>query len=203
TAPAGDHPRFRHPLFLTIDVILAAASVAISLYIVINYEAIVFRMGSPTSTDITMGTVAILVLLEATRRTAGRGMMLVVIVFLLYAYYGPYMPGTLAHRGFSYARIVYHLYLFQEGIYGLPLGVAATFVFTFILFGALLEKTGAGQFFIDLAYALTGRSRGGPAKAAVVGSAMMGSISGSAIANVVTTGAFTIPMMKKVGYAPR
>src|SRR5690606_28774554 len=109
TAPAGDHPRFRHPLFLTIDVILAAASVAISLYIVINYEAIVFRMGSPTSTDITMGTVAILVLLEATRRTAGRGMMVVVIVFLLYAYYGPYMPGTLAHRGFSYARIVYHL----------------------------------------------------------------------------------------------
>lgn len=203
TAPFGEHPRFRSPLFLALDALLAAASATVSLYIILNYEAIVFRMGSPTDMDIWMGTVAILLVLEATRRVVGNTMAIVVIAFLLYAYYGPYIPGVFAHRGFSYTRIVYHLYLFQEGIYGLPLGVAATFVFMFILFGALLEKTGAGQFFIDLAYAATGRSRGGPAKAAVVGSAMMGSISGSAIANVVTTGAFTIPMMKRVGYAAR
>lgn len=203
TAPFGEHRRFRQPVFLALDTLLAAASAAISLYIILDYEALVFRMGNPTDMDIWMGTVAILLVLEATRRVVGNTMAIVVIAFLLYAYYGPYIPGVFAHRGFSYTRIVYHLYLFQEGIYGLPLGVAATFVFMFILFGALLDKTGAGQFFIDLAYALTGRSRGGPAKASVVGSAMMGSISGSAIANVVTTGAFTIPMMKRVGYAPR
>lgn len=203
TSPTGEGERFRKPFWLTLDAVLAALSLAISLYIVFNYEALVFRTGNPTDMDIIMGTIAVALVLEATRRLVGRTMMIVGIVFLLYAYFGPHIPGIFAHRGYSFSRIIYHLYLFQEGIYGLPLGVAATFVFMFILFGALLEKTGAGQFFIDLAYALTGRQRGGPAKAAVVGSAMMGSISGSAIANVVTTGAFTIPMMKRVGYAPR
>jgi TRAP-type uncharacterized transport system fused permease subunit len=112
------------------------------------------------------------------------------------------MPGILNHRGYSLDRVASQMTLGAEGIFGLPLGVAATFIFVFVLFGAFLEVTGAGKFFIDLAYAATGRQRGGPAKAAVIASAGMGSISGSAIANVVTTGAFTIPLMKKLGYRP-
>ena len=112
------------------------------------------------------------------------------------------MPGILNHRGYSIDRVASQMTLGAEGIFGIPLGVAATFIFVFVLFGAFLEVTGAGKFFIDLAYAATGRQRGGPAKAAVIASAGMGSISGSAIANVVTTGAFTIPLMKRLGYRP-
>jgi len=122
--------------------------------------------------------------------------------FILYAYFGPYMPDLLAHKGYSVERISTTLYLTTEGIWGLPIGVAATFVFVFVLFGAFLERSGGGNFFIDLAYSLTGQMTGGPAKTAVVASGFMGSISGSAVANVVTTGAFTIPMMKRVGYRP-
>ena len=149
-----------------LDVALIAGSIFAALYLTLNLDAIVNRAGAWSATDVFAGVVAIVTLLEASRRTVGQ------------------------------------LYLGQEGIYGIPLGVAASFVFIFILFGALLEVTGAGQFFIDLAYAITGRQRGGPAKAAVVASAAMGSVSGSAIANVVTSGAFTIPLMKKVGYSP-
>lgn len=150
-------------------------------------------------------------MLEASRRVIGITISLVAVVALLYSMAGPrgalpwladYMPGILSHRGYSFDRIIGHLYLGQEGIFGLPLGVAATVVFTFILFGAFLESTGAGKSFIDMAYAVAGRQRGGPAKAAVVASGFMGSVSGSAIANVVTTGAFSIPLMKKLGYSP-
>lgn len=197
---AGERGR-RWP-YLAGDMGLALAAVAVSLYVVVFYDDIVMRMGEPNTADIVMGAVAIVVVLEATRRAVGLAMALIAAGFVVYAYAGPWLPGLLSHKGFSTERIVYHLYLFQEGIYGLPLGVAATYVFIFVLFGAFLEKTGGGAFFIRLAYALTGWARGGPAKAAVLASAFMGSISGSAIANVVTTGVFTIPMMKRVGYEP-
>jgi len=146
--------------------------------------------------DAGLGVVAALLVLEATRRVIGWPMTLIAAFFLAYAYFGPYFPGVFAHKGYGFERLFTQLYLTTEGIFGLPLGVAATFVFVFILFGALLEATGAGKFFIDLAYALAGQSRGGPAKASVISSAFMGSLSGSAIANVVTTGAFTIPLMR-------
>ena len=200
--PSRSGPAARRPLELMVDMLLLAGSVAVSLYILLFYEEIVWRMGEPNTADTVMGVIAILLVLEATRRTVGLSMALIAAAFVAYAFAGPWLPGLLSHKGFSLQRVVYHLYLFQEGIYGLPLGVAATYVFMFVLLGAFLEKTGAGAFFINLAYALTGRARGGPAKAAVLASAFMGSISGSAIANVVTTGVFTIPMMKRVGYEP-
>jgi TRAP transporter 4TM/12TM fusion protein len=198
--PAGKGRWARTLPLALVDLALVATSVAASLYPVVYYDEIVRRIGTPTALDVWMGIVMVLLVLEACRRVIGLFMSLLVAAFLAYAWLGPLLPGALSHRGYTYQRISYHSYLFQEGIYGLPLGVAATFVFMFIFFGALLQKTGGGAFFIDLAYALTGRRRGGPAKAAVVSSAFMGSISGSAIANTVTTGAFTIPMMKKVGY---
>jgi TRAP-type uncharacterized transport system fused permease subunit len=151
------------------------------------------------------------VVLEGARRAVGLGMTIIGAVFIAYAFAGSrgelpfladWMPGILNHRGYSLERLASQMTLGAEGIFGIPLGVAATFMFIFVLFGAFLEVTGAGKFFIDLAYAATGSQRGGPAKAAVIASAGMGSISGSAIANVVTTGAFTIPLMKKLGYRP-
>jgi TRAP transporter 4TM/12TM fusion protein len=129
-------------------------------------------------------------------------MSLICVTGILYSMYGPYMPDIIIHKGYSIERIATTLWLTTEGIFGLPIGVAATFVFIFVLFGAFLETTGGGAFFIDLAYALTGRFSGGPAKTSVVASGFLGSISGSAIGNVAATGAFTIPMMKKVGYQP-
>jgi len=185
-----------------LDGLLMAAAVGTALYLTLNLDAIVGRAGTPSTLDVAAGVVATLTLLEASRRALGWPISLIGVVAIVYAYVGPYLPGVLRHGGYGTGRIVSQLYLGQEGIYGIPLGVAATFVFIFILFGALLEVTGAGQFFMDLAYALTGRQSGGPAKAAVVASAALGSVSGSAIANVVTSGAFTIPLMKRVGYRP-
>ena len=185
-----------------LDVALIAGSIFAALYLTLNLDAIVNRAGAWNATDVFAGVVAIVTLLEASRRTVGWPISFIAACFIGYAYAGPALPGVLRHGGYSTGRMVGQLYLGQEGIYGIPLGVAASFVFIFILFGALLEVTGAGQFFIDLAYAITGRQRGGPAKAAVLASAAMGSVSGSAIANVVTSGAFTIPLMKKVGYSP-
>ena len=143
-----------------------------------------------------------LLVLEACRRVIGFIMTGICITAMLYAIYGPYMPELIIHKGYSIERIATTLWLTTEGIFGLPIGVAATFVFVFVLFGAFLESTGGGNFFIDLAYALTGRFSGGPAKTSVVASGFMGSVSGSAVGNVVATGSFTIPMMKKVGYRP-
>ncbi|MPZ67806.1 MAG: TRAP transporter fused permease subunit [Pseudonocardiaceae bacterium] len=200
--PAGKGRWARTLPLAVVDLALVAVSMAASLYPVVYYDEIVTRIGLPTQSDVTMGIVMILLVLEACRRVIGLFMSVLVASFVAYAWLGPLLPGALSHRGYTYQRISYHSYLFQEGIYGLPLGIAATLVFMFIFFGALLLKTGGGAFFIDLAYSLTGKYRGGPAKGAVVGSAFMGSISGSAIANTVTTGAFTIPMMKKVGYKP-
>lgn len=184
------------------DILLGFLGILVGGYWVIEYTNLLYRAGDPTFYDIVIGIIAILILIEAARRTCGLPIVSIAIVFLLYTYFGPYIPGILQHRGFSIERIVYHMYYTTEGILGIPTGVSATFVFLFILFGAFLEKTGVGQFFIDFANALAGRAMAGPAKVAVVTSAMLGTISGSSVANTVTTGSFTIPMMKKLGYKP-
>ncbi len=184
------------------DYILAGLGVASSLYLVFFFNDLVTRAGLPTTTDLVMGFILIATLLEATRRISNPILPCLAIAALLYCYFGRYMPQMLAHRGFSIARIVNHMYLGTEGIFGTPLEVSSTFVFMFILFGAVLEKTGLGKFIIDLSMALAGWSTGGPAKVAVVSSGLMGTVSGSSVANVCTTGMFTIPLMKSVGYQP-
>lgn len=188
---------------LTMDVVLAVLGLLISSYIVINYKELVRRAGIYNSLDEIMAVIAIVLVLEATRRVVGWELPAISLMFLLYAHFGPQMPGVLAHRGFSFSRIATHMYFTTEGIFGIPLGVSATYVFLFLLLGAFAKRTGLGDLFIDLAMALTGRTTGGPAKAAVVSSGFMGSISGSSVANTVTTGSFTIPLMKSVGYKSR
>jgi len=160
----------------------------------------VVRSGLPTTLDLIMGGLAIILVLEGTRRVIGSALPIVVMVFLLYSYFGQIMPGFFAHRGYSLERMIEHLYAGTEGIFGIPLGVSASFVFLFILFGAVLNKTGMGKFFIDVAMAVAGHTTGGPAKVAVIASGFMGSINGSSVANTVTTGSFTIPLMKSIGY---
>ncbi len=182
------------------DVLLAAAGAAVCGYIVWNYDVIVLDAGPPPEMDFFFGCAAILLVLEATRRIVGLPITLVAICFLLYAKFGNLIPGMMGHPGFSLKRIVGHMYLTTEGLFGMPLGVSASFVFLFILFGAFLHSTGLGKFFIDLALAAAGRFVGGPAKVAVLASGFFGTISGSSVANTVSTGTFTIPLMKSVGY---
>lgn len=182
------------------DVLLAAAGALVCGYIVWNYDVIVLDAGPPTQLDFIFGCAAILLVLEATRRIVGLPITLVAIVFLLYAKFGNLIPGMMGHPGFTLKRIVGHMYLTTEGLFGMPLGVAASFVFLFILFGAFLHSTGLGKFFIDLALGAAGRFVGGPAKVAVLASGFFGTISGSSVANTVSTGTFTIPLMKSVGY---
>ncbi|OSQ50345.1 TRAP transporter permease [Thalassospira alkalitolerans] len=194
-----------------IDIAFLAGAFTTGFYLSFYLDEIFNRAGFWSDTDLIIGVIATVTVLEASRRAVGLGMTVIGIVAIIYALSGPrgalpwigeWLPGILAHRGADVDRLVGQLYLGQEGIYGLPMGVAATYIFMFVLFGAFLEVTGAGKFFIDMAYAATGKKPGGPAKAAVLASAGMGSISGSAIANVVTTGAFTIPLMKRLGYRP-
>ncbi len=187
---------------LAVDLILVALSVAVCAYIFVDLQGIFERQGDWSQWDITIGITLVVLVLEATRRVIGLNLTCIALVFLLFGYFGPYMPTILVHKGYSIERMATTLSLTTEGIFGLPTGVAATFVFIFILFGSFLEKTGAGNFFIDMAYCITGRFSGGPAKTAVVASGFMGSVAGSAVANVVATGSFTIPMMKKIGYKP-
>lgn len=185
-----------------LDWVFAILGVVVTSYILLNYEVLVRRGGLPTQMDLFLGLLAILLVLEITRRSIGPELPIIALVFIGYAFAGPYLPGALGHRGYSYTRVIDQLYTTTEGIFGTPLGVSATFVFMFILFGSFLDITGVGQFFIDVAFAVAGHRKGGPAKAAVLASGFMGSISGSSIANTVTTGAFTIPLMKKIGYKP-
>ena len=180
----------------------AVLMLASMVYLLWNYDAIQSRAGFPEPWDIAFGVIMIVMLLEMTRRVVGLALPIIAICFLLYAFLGPYMPTLIGHRGYDIERIVAQMYLTTEGIFGVPAGVSATFIYMFILYGAFLEKSGGGIFFIKLAYALTGRMLGGPAKASVMASGLMGSISGSAVANTVTTGAFTIPLMKSVGFRP-
>ena len=182
------------------DGLLALLSAAGGAYIVIFYWDLIYRAGSPITMDIVMGAVTLFLVFEATRRTMGWPLVVVGLVFLAYAMFGQYLPGALGHRGYSFQRIVEHMYLTGEGIYGVAIYVTATYVFVFVLLGSFLGVTGGAQAFIDLAFSLTGRYRGGPAKAAVVASGLMGMISGSSFANVAGTGTFTIPLMKSVGY---
>ncbi|HQB06410.1 MAG TPA: TRAP transporter permease [Rectinema sp.] len=187
-----------HPL----DAFLAVAGALSPMYIIINYQKLVLRAGTATTLDIVFGVIGILLVLEAARRVVGVPMVVIAVVFIIYAFIGPYIPGKLAHRGANFETLVQHLYYTTEGIFGIPIGVSSTFIFLFILFGAFLERTGLGQLFIDLANSVAGWAAGGPAKVAVISSALLGTVSGSSVANVVGTGSFTIPMMKRLGYKP-
>ena len=197
--PLKKNDRDRVPWY---DIILATAGTVACLYIYFNHYDLAFRAGMPEQLDLIMGAIAILLVLEATRRSIGIALPIIASVFLVYAYFGPHMPGILAHRGFSLRRIISHLYLTTEGIFGIPIGVSATFVFMFVLFGSVLEQSGIGEYIIKVVFSGLGHQKGGPAKAAVVTSGLMGMISGSSIANTVTTGSFTIPIMKKMGFTP-
>lgn len=185
-----------------LDYIFILLVVVVFGYIFVFVNQIAIKGVDVTTVDLLLGGLGILLTLEITRRVVGPELPIVAILFILYAKAGPYLPGLLAHRGFGWDRIISHMYLGLEGILGIPIGVSASFVFMFILFGAFLDKTGVGKFFIDLAYSITGHLKSGPAMTAVVASGLMGSISGSSVANTVTTGAFTIPLMKKTGYKP-
>lgn len=185
-----------------LSVLLASAALFSFLYIITQHQALARRAGLPTTLDLVGGVIGILVVLELARRTTGWGLVAVCLLALAYASLGPYLPGVLAHRGYGPTRLVEHLYLSTEGIWGVPLGVSADFVYLFVLFGAVLDVAGGGALLIGLADRVAGRTRGGPAKTAAVASAFMGSLSGSAVANVVTTGTFTIPIMRRAGFKP-
>lgn len=182
------------------DILLAIIAVVVGAYWPVMIDELVNRVGRLTDLDFYIGLAAILLVLEATRRTVGLPIMIIAMAFMGYALYGPYMPGFLAHRGLDLDRLVQSMFFTTEGILGTPLGVSATFIFLFLLFGSFLEKTGVGQYFNDLAIFIAGKRVGGPAKVAIFSSALQGTISGSSVANVVQSGAFTIPMMKKLGY---
>ena len=184
------------------DVILILLSISTAVYVYLNYDEIVRRAGVATMWDVIMAAVLVLLVLEAARRISGWALPILGVLFVLYAVFGREIPGMFRHRGYSWDATFNFLYLTTEGIYGTAIGVAASYIFLFVLFGAVLQKSGMGQFFNDIALALAGQSRGGPAKVAVVASGFLGSINGAAVANVVTTGAFTIPLMKRVGYKP-
>jgi TRAP transporter 4TM/12TM fusion protein len=184
------------------DWVLAGLMAAGCLNILLNWDAIAMREGMPIPSDIYIGIMMIVLVIEAGRRSMGWPLPIVAIIAMIYAIFGPYFPGVLAHGGFPLEELAPFQYLRTDGIFGVPLGVSASFIFLFVLFGAILSVSGAGQFFIDLSLAVTGKSQGGPGKAAVVASGLMGTVSGSSVANAVTTGAFTIPLMKKAGYTP-
>src|SRR5699024_10754557 len=190
------------------DMVLAVLGASTGIYIIMISDVLVGKVGNPNTVDTIMSFIALLLVLEATRRVVGKPLVILATVFMLYAWLGDMylpdflgaraiLPDALNHFGFTWSEIAEFMYLSNEGIFGTPITVSAQYVFIFILFGAFLEVTGAGKMFIDLAMSLVGSFKGGPAKAAVVSSGMMGSISGSSVANAVTTGTFTIPLMKK------
>jgi len=185
-----------------LDIILSSVGTAVFIYPFFNYAQWSAMGGHATTFHYILAALAILILFEATRRTLGWSLCILAAFFLAYAYFGPYLPGILAFKGFRVTRILYMMYLVPTGIFGIVLGIAATFVYTFILFGSFLQVSGGDKFFTDLSLVIAGSSAGGPAKVAVIGSGLMGTISGSAVANVVTTGSITIPLMKSVGYSP-
>ncbi|MBT3325309.1 MAG: TRAP transporter permease [Gemmatimonadales bacterium] len=182
--------------------VLAGITVLVCGYLASQNQQLVSRSANPTQLDLIAGGVLILLVLELARRATGWGLVIVCLLALGYAFAGPYLPGFLAHRGYGVVRLVEQLFLSTEGIWGVPLGVSADFVYLFVLFGAVLDVAGGGALLIALANRVAGRTRGGPAKTAAVASALMGSLSGSAVANVVTTGSFTIPLMKRAGFRP-
>ena len=190
-------PRDRIPLQ---DWLFAIVGAFCAAYLYLFYAPLADRSGAPITLDLVVGVIGLILLLEATRRALGPPLMVVAGVFLIYTFAGAYMPDVIAHKGASLHKAMSHFWLSTEGVFGVALGVSTSFVFLFVLFGALLERAGAGHYFIQVAFSLLGHMRGGPAKAAVISSAATGMISGSSIANVVTTGTFTIPLMKRVGF---
>ncbi|MBO6782583.1 MAG: TRAP transporter permease [Alphaproteobacteria bacterium] len=182
-----------------IDIVLAIVAAGGALYIWWDFQGIINRQGLPSQTDVIMGVITIVLLLEAARRSLGPALSIICIIFIAYAFVGPWMPDLLRHRGIPLDFFINDMYMSTTGIFGVPLGVSTSFVFLFVLFGSLLDKAGAGKYFIDVAFSGLGHKVGGPAKAAVVASGLSGLVSGSSIANTVTTGTFTIPLMKKVG----
>ncbi|MEJ2424448.1 MAG: TRAP transporter permease [Candidatus Thiodiazotropha sp.] len=195
---------FRHQVTSRIplaDQLLAVAAAFCAAYLYLFYEGLAERAGAPTDWDVRVAVVGVLLLLEATRRALGWPLTLIALTFLAYTFAGPWLPDLLAHKGASLSRVASHQWLSTEGVFGVAVGVSAGFVFLFVLFGSLLEQAGGGHYFIRVAYALVGHRRGGPAKAAVLASGLTGMVSGSSIANVVTTGTFTIPLMKRLGFS--
>lgn len=198
--PARKKDRGRKHKVAWYDIVLAILGIAVGAYWPLFIDEIVMRAGRLTEIDFYVGLTAVLLVLEATRRAVGLPITIIAVIFLAYAMFGPYMPAFLAHRGLDLERLVQTMFFTTEGILGTPLGVSATFIFLFLLFGSFLVKTGVGQYFNDLAVSIAGKRTGGPAKVAIFSSALQGTISGSSVANVVTSGSFTIPMMKKLGY---
>ncbi|HLW28877.1 MAG TPA: TRAP transporter permease [Kiloniellales bacterium] len=184
-----------------LDWLMAAAGAFAAGYLYIFYRELALRPGAPTTLDLMVAGMGMVLLLEATRRSLGPALTIIATIFLFYTFAGPYMPDMIAHRGASFSRVMSQQWLTAEGVFGIALGVSTSFVFLFVLFGSMLDRAGAGNYFIQVAFALLGHLRGGPAKAAVVASGLTGLISGSSIANTVTTGTFTIPLMKRVGFS--
>jgi TRAP transporter 4TM/12TM fusion protein len=201
---SNDQPPRHGALFIggvpLLDWVLALACAAAVLYIPWTFDDLAFRVGNPNAADVVFGTILFLTLLEATRRSMGWPLPLIAIGFTVYALAGPYFPGLLKHAGASWSQMINHQYLTSQGIYGVAVGVVATYVFHFVLFGVMATRIGLGQLFLDIAASIAGRYAGGPAKVSVFGSAMFGMLSGSSVANAVTVGSLTIPAMIRVGY---
>ncbi|TFG38545.1 MAG: TRAP transporter fused permease subunit, partial [Syntrophobacterales bacterium] len=199
-------PRFNketYPWLLRLfDWGLALVSVGTLVHLAMTYKDLAKRGGEATDTDLLLGGILILLVLECTRRLMGWALPIITLVALAYTLIGDRIPGLWGHFPIDLEQLISYQYLTTEGLFGIPLGVSASFIFVFIMFGAFLVSSGTGEFFINFANALAGHFRGGPAKVAVVSSAFFGTISGSAVANVVSTGSFTIPLMKKIGYRP-
>lgn len=185
-----------------LDLVAAAVFAILIAYLLVNYKALQLRAGAYTLIDTVVAGLCILMVLIACWRVVGSPIVIIASIFILYGFIGPYLPGFLRHRGYSLKRVITHLMLTTEGIIGNPIGVSSTFMFLFIMFGAFLEKTKVGQFFIDASNAAAGWAAGGPAKVAVLASALEGTVSGSSVSNTVGSGSFTIPMMKSLGYKP-
>lgn len=198
--PLWSRSRMERPT--VVDIALALVAAAVVLYWIVEFEALNYRSGAETSLDVAVSIVGILISLEVCRRVLGPSLTIVGIVFLVYGYFGPYFPSPFDHRGFDIDRIATGLYLEQSGVFGIMANVLVTYVILFIFFGAFLQKSGVGRFFIDWPLALAGRTLGGPAKVSVIASTFFGSVSGSAIANTVSTGSFTIPLMRRAGFKP-
>ncbi|MGZ8982026.1 MAG: TRAP transporter permease, partial [Burkholderiaceae bacterium] len=190
-------PRDRVPV---LDWVFAALGAASVLYLIVFYRELSLRPGNPTDLDVAVGIVGLLVLLEATRRAVGLPMAVLAVLFLVYTMAGPHLPDVIAHKGASISRVVSHMWMVTEGVFGIALGVSVSFIFVFVLFGTLLDRAGGGNYMMQVSFALLGHLRGGPAKVAVVSSALNGLISGSSVSNVVSGGIFTIPLMKRSGY---
>ncbi len=182
------------------DWLFAVAGAATALYLIVFYQELSLRPGNPTTLDVVVGAIGMLLLLEATRRAVGLPMAVLAVLFLVYTMAGPHLPDVIAHKGASVPRVISHMWMVTEGVFGIALGVSVSFIFVFVLFGTLLDRAGGGNYMMQVSFALLGHLRGGPAKVAVVSSALNGLISGSSVSNVVSGGIFTIPLMKRAGY---